>query len=47
VRLVEGGGQAILTATEPDHVPGCERAAEVVLARGAVEGRAERGQEAA
>jgi DNA replication and repair protein RecF len=33
-RLAEGGGQAVLTATEPDHLPsGCARA-EVALRRG-------------
>jgi DNA replication and repair protein RecF len=35
-RLAEGGGQAVLTATEPEHLPpGCERA-EFALRRGEV-----------
>ena len=33
-RLAEGGGQAVLTATEPDHLPGGYPRTEVALRRG-------------
>jgi DNA replication and repair protein RecF len=33
-RLATGGGQALLTATEPDHVPPCEGRSEIALHAG-------------